>query len=98
MIASLRAATDADAYDSLPAIRGSSLRSKIGGNQMRCIRLAILLASTMFAALLLAPSAWAAVAPVTFTGPTDLPVGANPNSVATGDFNGDGDPDLAVAN
>jgi VCBS repeat-containing protein len=64
---------------------------------MRCIRLAILLASTLFAALLLAPPAWA-VASVAFSGPTNFAVGDNPNSVAVGDFNGDGDPDLAVAN
>jgi hypothetical protein len=64
---------------------------------MRWIRLAILLASTLFAALLLAPPAWA-VTSVTFTGPTNFAVGDGPNSVAVGDFNGDGDPDLAVAN
>jgi VCBS repeat-containing protein len=64
---------------------------------MRWIRLAILLASTLFAALLLAPPAWA-LTPVTFTGPTNFAVGDGPNSVAVGDFNGDGDPDLAVAN
>jgi VCBS repeat-containing protein len=64
---------------------------------MRWIRLVILLASTVFAALLVQP-AWAAVTPVTFTGPTNFTVGENPNSVAVGDFNGDGDPDLAVAN
>jgi VCBS repeat-containing protein len=64
---------------------------------MRCIRLALLLVSTLFAALLLAPPAWA-LTPVTFTGPTNFAVGDGPNSVAVGDFNGDGDPDLAVAN
>jgi VCBS repeat-containing protein len=65
---------------------------------MRCIRLVILLASALFATLFVAAPAWAAVTPVTFTGPTDLAVSDNPNSVAVGDFNGDGDPDLAVAN
>jgi VCBS repeat-containing protein len=64
---------------------------------MRWIRLVLLLASTLFAALLLAPPAWA-LTPVTFTGPTNFAVGDGPNSVAAGDFNGDGDPDLAVAN
>ena len=51
----------------------------------------------MVAALLPAPTAWA-LTPVTFTGPTNFAVGDGPNSVAAGDFNGDGDPDLAVAN
>jgi hypothetical protein len=64
---------------------------------MRWIRHAIPLASTLFAALLLAPPAWA-VTPVTFSGPTNFAVGDGPNSVAVGDFNGDGDPDLVVAN
>jgi VCBS repeat-containing protein len=32
----------------------------------------------------------------TFTGPTNFPAGSFPASVAVGDFNGDGDPDLAV--
>jgi VCBS repeat-containing protein len=64
---------------------------------VRCIRPVIVLASILFAALLLAPPALA-VTPVTFTGPTNFAVGDGPNSVAVGDFNGDGDPDLAVAN
>jgi hypothetical protein len=33
-----------------------------------------------------------------FTGPTNFATGGFPTSVATGDFNRDGDPDLAVAN
>src|SRR5215207_3193852 len=61
------------------------------------IRFAVLVASFVVAALLPAPPAWA-VTPVTFTGPTNFAVGDGPNSVAVGDFNGDGDPDLAVAN
>jgi VCBS repeat-containing protein len=64
---------------------------------MRFIRLAVLVASFVVAALLPAPPAWA-LTPATFTGPTNFAVGDNPNSVAVGDFNGDGDPDLAVAN
>ena len=64
---------------------------------MRGIRLSVLVASFVVAALLPAPPAWA-VTPVTFTGPTDFAVGDSPNSVAVGDFNGDGDPDLVVAN
>jgi VCBS repeat-containing protein len=63
---------------------------------MRSIRLAVLVAPTLLA-LLLVPPAWA-LTPVTFTGPTNFTVGDGPNSVAVGDFNGDGDPDLAVAN
>ncbi|HEY9376366.1 MAG TPA: VCBS repeat-containing protein, partial [Jiangellaceae bacterium] len=63
---------------------------------MRSVRFAVLVASFVVAALLPVPSAWA-LTPVTFTGPTDFVVGDSPNSVAVGDFNGDGDPDLAVA-
>jgi hypothetical protein len=35
---------------------------------------------------------------VSFLARRDYPVGASPSSVAVGDFNGDGVPDLAVAN
>jgi hypothetical protein len=35
---------------------------------------------------------------VTFAGPKTFALGSNPSSVAWGDFNGDGRPDLAVAN
>src|SRR5512132_4405751 len=62
---------------------------------MRSIRLAVLVAPALLV-LLLVPPAWA-VTPVTFTGPTNFAVGDGPNSVAVGDFNGDGDPDLAAA-
>ena len=64
---------------------------------MRGIRLVVLVASFVVAALLPAPPAWA-LTPVTFTGATNFAVGDGPNSVGVGDFNGDGDPDLAVAN
>jgi VCBS repeat-containing protein len=64
---------------------------------MRSIRLAVLIGSTLVAALLLVPSALAA-AQVSFSGPTNFPVGSFPASVAVGDFDGDNDPDLAVAN
>src|ERR1700730_16583789 len=40
----------------------------------------------------------AAVQPVSFGAKTDFGTGARPNSVAVGDFNRDGKPDLAVAN
>ena|SRR5664279_3769289 len=36
------------------------------------------------------------VDPSGFTGPTNFPAGTNPFSVTMGDFNGDGDADLAV--
>jgi VCBS repeat-containing protein len=64
---------------------------------MRSIRLAVLVAPTLLAALLLVPSALAQT-PVSFTGPTNFTAGDGPVSVAVGDFNGDGKPDLAVAN
>jgi len=74
---------------------------------MRSIRLAVLIGSTLVAALLLSPSSFAGTLapsaalvqpPVSFTGPTSLVAGAFPNSVAVRDFNGDTYPDLAVAN
>jgi VCBS repeat-containing protein len=80
---------------------------------MRSLRLAVLSASTLLAILFFVPSALAsaalaagptltlaALAPgqVSFTGPTNFRTGDGPVSVAAGDFNGDQDPDLAVAN
>jgi VCBS repeat-containing protein len=74
---------------------------------MRSIRLAVLIGSTLVAALLLSPTSFAGTLapsaalvppPVSFTGPTSLVAGAFPNSVAVRDFNGDAYPDLAVAN
>ena len=56
-------------------------------------RAALLLASILV--LLVLPSA--ASAAVSFDR-TDFQAGANPFSVAVGDFNGDGDPDLVTAN
>jgi VCBS repeat-containing protein len=64
---------------------------------MRSIRLAVLVAPTLLAALLLVPPALAQT-PVSFTGPTNIRTGDGPVSVAAGDFNADQDPDLAVAN
>jgi VCBS repeat-containing protein len=65
---------------------------------MRPIRLAVLIASTLLAVLFLAPGAVLAQAPVSFSAPTSFAAGESPVSVATGDFNADNDPDLAVAN
>ena len=48
--------------------------------------------------LRLAPSAALAQTPVSFTGPTNFAAGDGSVSVAAGDFDGDHDPDLAVAN
>jgi hypothetical protein len=63
---------------------------------MRPIRLAVLVVPALLAALLLAPSTRAQPL-VAFDPPTYLSAGNGPVSVATGDFNGDDDPDLAVA-
>jgi VCBS repeat-containing protein len=79
---------------------------------MRSRRLAVLSAASLLAIVLLAPAGFAstarglstntalalAAAQVSFTGPTSLFAGSFPNSVAVGDFNGDTNPDLAVAN
>jgi VCBS repeat-containing protein len=64
---------------------------------MRPIRLAVLVAPALLVALLLAPST-GAQPPVQFDLPTYVSAGNSPVSVATGDFNSDNDPDLAVAN
>lgn len=47
---------------------------------------------------LFAPSAFSLAQDVSFSGPTNFSVGNTPQSVAVGDFNGDGKQDLAVAN
>jgi hypothetical protein len=71
---------------------------------MRPIRLAVLIASTLLAALLLVPTALAGTAmaqaqtQASFGPAANVTVGDGPASVAVGDFNGDGNPDLAVAN
>jgi VCBS repeat-containing protein len=71
---------------------------------MRPVRLAVLIASTLLAALVLVPTALAgaalaqAQAQVSFGPAANVTVGDGPASVAVGDFNGDGNPDLAVAN
>src|SRR4029453_16935269 len=71
---------------------------------MRPIRLAVLIASTLLAALLLVPTALAGTAlaqaqtQASFGPAATVTVGDGPASVAVGDFNGDNDPDLAVAN
>src|ERR1700675_103643 len=53
-------------------------------------------AALLLAVCLLTPQI--GVAQITFGPPTDYPVGTTPGAVATGDFNNDGKPDLAVAN
>jgi VCBS repeat-containing protein len=64
---------------------------------MRYIRLAFLVAGTLLAALLGSPAQ--AVTPQLSFGPAaNVATGDGPASVAAGDFNGDGNPDLAVAN
>src|SRR5687767_13480388 len=51
-----------------------------------------------YAALLLVPAAPADALPVRLSNPTHFTAGDTSTSVTTGDFNGDGDPDVAVAN
>ena len=63
---------------------------------MRWIRLAVLFAGTLLAALLASPAH--AVTTVTFGPSANVATGDGPASVAVGDCNGDGNPDLAVAN
>jgi VCBS repeat-containing protein len=67
---------------------------------MRSIRLAVVAVPALLAVLFLAPGAVLAQAqaPVSFSAPTSFAAGNSPVSVATGDFNADNDPDLAVAN
>jgi VCBS repeat-containing protein len=71
---------------------------------MRPIRLAAPIASTLLAALFLVPTALAGTAmaqaqtQVSFGPAANVATGDGPASVAVGDFNGDGNPDLAVAN
>jgi VCBS repeat-containing protein len=69
---------------------------------MRPIRLAALMASTLLAALFLVATALAgtaaAAAQLSFGPAANVGVGDGPASVAVGDFNGDGNADLAVAN
>jgi VCBS repeat-containing protein len=71
---------------------------------VRPIRLGVLIASTLLAAVLLVPTALVgtavaqAPAQVSFDPAATVATGDGPASVAVGDFNGDGNPDLAVAN
>ena len=78
-------------------IHGRSIRNKLGGSYMRYIRLAVLVAGTLLAALLVSP-AQAATPQLSFGPAANVATGDGPASVAVGDFNGDGNPDLAVAN
>ncbi|MGH8881395.1 MAG: FG-GAP repeat domain-containing protein, partial [Stackebrandtia sp.] len=67
---------------------------------MRSIRLAVPAAVTLAAGLLIGPGATSATAAtqVSFGPVANVPTGDGPASVAVGDFNGDANPDLAVAN
>ncbi len=69
---------------------------------MRPIRLAAPMASTLLAALFVVPTALAGTAEaqdqVSFGPAANVATGDGPASVAVADFNGDGNPDLAVAN
>src|SRR5829696_6498582 len=71
---------------------------------MRPIRLAVLIASTLLAALLLVPTALAGTAmaqaqtQASFGPAANVTVGDGPASVAVGDFNADGIPAFAAAN
>jgi VCBS repeat-containing protein len=67
---------------------------------MRFVRLAVLSAVVLLAALLLGPGATSAMAQtqVSFGPGASVTTGDGPASVAVGDFNRDGHPDLAVAN
>jgi VCBS repeat-containing protein len=67
---------------------------------MRSVRLAVLSSVVLLAALLLGPGATSAMAQtqVSFGPAASVATGDGPASVAVGDFNGDGNPDLAVAN
>ncbi len=56
---------------------------------------AVVVALAAVAVLWLAPAAFAQLS---FTGPTNFAAGDFPVGVAVGDFDGDGDPDLGVAN
>ena len=55
-------------------------------------------ATALVAVLFLLSTPPVAVAPISFTGPTDFAAGTGPASVAVGDFDADNDTDLAVAN
>ena len=67
-----------------------------GHRQARVAALGAIAAAVLV--LLCAQPALGAPPPVSFTGPINFPVGTTHYSVAVGDFNGDGTPDLAVAN
>ena len=63
---------------------------------MQCMRLAVLVVGTLFAALVASPAI--ALTAASFGPAANVDTGDGPASVAVGDFNGDGNPDLAVAN
>lgn len=63
---------------------------------MRWIRLVVLVAGSLLAALVASPAI--ALTTVSFGPAANVPTGDGPAAVAVGDFNGDGNADLAVAN
>ena len=73
-------------FNPAPALRTSRIRPLALG---LVAAMGLLLAATMPAL---------AQCPLSFVAPSNYPAGTNPYSVAVGDFNADGRPDLAVAN
>src|SRR5919107_402073 len=73
------------------------LAGRWDGRRARAARGAVLALLSALGSVLLGASP-ALASPVSFSGPTNFAAGPGPPSVAVGDFNGDSDPGLAVAN
>ena len=73
------------------------LAGRWDGRRARAARVAVLALLSALGSVLLGASP-ALASHVSFSGPTNFAAGPGPISVAVGDFNGDSDPDLAVAN